>query len=476
MKYYGIDMQGSLLVEEKATLSWVTGDDRRLVRNSVTDRLYIGSSSSFKELLQDINYVTGGGFPANFKTALDTTYHPLEDQNVSTTDTPTFTGIAGVSRTGVVGDIHIGVSAGASSTNTFGSNVVIGWEAGELQSGSNGGNVFLGYRAGRLCSNGDNTVTTGCNVAIGRLAGYNLHDSTGNFFVGSYAGYSSAGSNNIGIGFNNLSYSSFSGSNNISIGKSSGKILSTGYDNVIIGDNAGTFMTTGYSNTLVGRYTGINIISGSKNICIGYGAKPSSATSSNQCIIGGTGADVVNVGIGGNDNPAFALDATGDVNVSGTFRILGVDVIGSLGVSIVPTAAVMAFATVTVPYGWLPCDGGTYSNTTSGGLYNALWLKIGTTYGGTGATNFKVPDLRGYFVRGSDAGRGVDTGRTFGSNQTDGFRAHTHTYQDISTGPAGGYDVTSSSPTQGLKILATSSAGGTETRPYNIALQYCIKY
>jgi phage-related tail fiber protein len=34
-----------------------------------------------------------------------------------------------------------------------------------------------------------------------------------------------------------------------------------------------------------------------------------------------------------------------------------------------------------------------------------------TTYGSTSGTTFKVPDLRGEFIRGFDAGRGVDSGR-----------------------------------------------------------------
>lgn len=47
-----------------------------------------------------------------------------------------------------------------------------------------------------------------------------------------------------------------------------------------------------------------------------------------------------------------------------------------------------------------------------------LFAKLGTIYGaGDGSTNFKVPDLRGEFLRGLDLGRGVDSGRAIGSAQ-----------------------------------------------------------
>jgi microcystin-dependent protein len=43
------------------------------------------------------------------------------------------------------------------------------------------------------------------------------------------------------------------------------------------------------------------------------------------------------------------------------------------------------------PQGWLACEGQTLPI----GNYEALYNLIGTTYGGDGATNFKLPDLRG---------------------------------------------------------------------------------
>lgn len=51
----------------------------------------------------------------------------------------------------------------------------------------------------------------------------------------------------------------------------------------------------------------------------------------------------------------------------------------------------------------LLCDGTHYSNAD----YPDLWSIIGTTYGGTGATDFAVPDLRGNVVIGESGGHAL---------------------------------------------------------------------
>ena len=138
---------------------------------------------------------------------------------------------------------------------------------------------------------------------------------------------------------------------------------------------------------------------------------------------------------------------------------------------LVPPGAIMAFARSTPPEGWLECKGQAVSRTT----YAALFAAIGTTFGaGDGSTTFNVPDLRGEFIRGWDHGRGVDAGRAFGSAQADALRSHNHTYTrpaySSSWGPGGGKGWVETAAD------VTGSTGGTETRPRNIALMYCIKY
>lgn len=113
--------------------------------------------------------------------------------------------------------------------------------------------------------------------------------------------------------------------------------------------------------------------------------------------------------------------------------------------------------------------------------YADLFAVIGTRFGaGDGTTTFGIPDLRGEFIRGFDDGRGVDTGRVFGSAQSHLFAAHTHNSNlgggllkfdgsnNIFGYPVPGSEVGSSG---GL-----TTVGGSETRPRNIALLACIAY
>ncbi|HUH38577.1 MAG TPA: tail fiber protein [Spongiibacteraceae bacterium] len=89
----------------------------------------------------------------------------------------------------------------------------------------------------------------------------------------------------------------------------------------------------------------------------------------------------------------------------------------------VPLGTIMHFAADTPPGGWLVCDG-----TAVTALYPALrsfLLDAGSPYGVSGADPL-LPDLRGEFVRGWDAGRGVDAGRVFGSAQGDALQDHSH--------------------------------------------------
>ena len=140
------------------------------------------------------------------------------------------------------------------------------------------------------------------------------------------------------------------------------------------------------------------------------------------------------------------------------------------------TGTVIWSSASTAPIGYVVCNGAAVSRTT----YSNLFAVIGTTYGsGDGSTTFNLPDLRGEFIRGWDAGRGVDPGRVFGSSQLDDFESHTHdtTYAygfDFgSTGRAGGGANSVQTYNTSQAINAT---GGTETRPRNVALLPCIKF
>lgn len=139
-----------------------------------------------------------------------------------------------------------------------------------------------------------------------------------------------------------------------------------------------------------------------------------------------------------------------------------------------PAGMVAAFARDTAPTGWLKCNGFDVSRST----YAALFAAIGTTFGnGNGTTTFGLPDLRGEFVRGWADTSSVDSGRVFGSNQSDLLEAHSHEMLDSNVEGGTSNVQAFSQPGGAVNGLSsfTQNTGGTETRPRNVALLYCIK-
>jgi len=167
------------------------------------------------------------------------------------------------------------------------------------------------------------------------------------------------------------------------------------------------------------------------------------------------------------DNLA-ALDANGNLKDSGE------NASSIVLQAALPSGSVAMFANTSAPSGWLECDGSNVSRSTFSDLFNA----IGTTFGaGDGSTTFGLPDLRGEFVRGWDNGKGTDSGRSFGSFQTDEFESHSH---DVTNANRTRVDPPFSGLVKGFQpsggsVGSTTSVGGDETRPRNIALMYIIK-
>ena len=160
---------------------------------------------------------------------------------------------------------------------------------------------------------------------------------------------------------------------------------------------------------------------------------------------------------------------TNDILVNGVSVATDTEVSSAVA-SAVPAGTIITVAKNTAPSGYLKANGALLSRTT----YAALFAQIGTTFGvGDGSTTFALPDLRGYFPRGWDDGRGIDTGRVFGSTQEDDFKSHIHGNGAYNTG----YMADSGASLGGYCVGAnTTATGGPETRPKNIALLYCIKY
>ncbi|KUM04218.1 tail fiber protein [Chromobacterium subtsugae] len=157
-----------------------------------------------------------------------------------------------------------------------------------------------------------------------------------------------------------------------------------------------------------------------------------------------------------------------------------------------PPGQIAYFARDTPPPGWLICAGAQDVARTA---YAALFAAIGDRFGaGDGRTTFGVPDLRGEFVRGWDAGRNVDASRVFGSGQASQNLWHDHAIPTPGS-TTGGDTVRTDNGGTGLDAgarhtsnefltefgtgrqlrYATYGSGGSESRPRNIALLACIK-
>lgn len=142
---------------------------------------------------------------------------------------------------------------------------------------------------------------------------------------------------------------------------------------------------------------------------------------------------------------------------------------------LVPPGALMDFAMSAPPSGWLECDGREVDRTTYAKLFNA----IGTVWGaGNGVDTFNLPDFRGEFRRGWDHGRGIDSGRTFGSQQMDQIKSHSHGVyykRNAHVEIWGSSEITIDEVADSGLTMQSAESGGPETRPRNVAVLTCIK-
>lgn len=127
------------------------------------------------------------------------------------------------------------------------------------------------------------------------------------------------------------------------------------------------------------------------------------------------------------------------------------------------------------PAGYLECDGSVQLRAT----YADLFAVVGTVFntGGETGAQFRLPDLRGEFVRGWDHGRGIDAARAFGTPQADELKAHTHSVAPTAStdDTASGATTTGAGGSETITPYSTGSTGGAETRPRNVALMAIIK-
>lgn len=166
---------------------------------------------------------------------------------------------------------------------------------------------------------------------------------------------------------------------------------------------------------------------------------------------------------------------------------------------LVPVGTVVAYVGNSVPPNWMFCDGTALNKND----YPALFEAVGVTHGGDANPNFQLPDYRGLFLRGRDAGANRDPdagsrsamgsngtgnrGEAVGTYQPDALQVHQHsvTYDFSATGSNGTRDADEGTkkynthpPHARLRISIGDPTGArvsAETRPANVTVNWIIK-
>jgi len=253
-----------------------------------------------------------------------------------------------------------------------------------------------------------NNTTGYSNTAVGENSMANNVNGYQNTAVGKGASsFLSSGSNNTSLGYNALYFTS-TGSENTAIGVAANSFNSTGSYNVALGNSAlgigsGSGQTalgyntlnnaSGSSNTAVG-YSALSVATGTLNTAIGYGAGSAISSGNYNTIIGATSASAIatssnnvlvadgqgnerfrinssgNMGLGVT-SPSYRLDVSGDVNVTGNFRVNGVILSGGGGGGTVSSVT----------------SANSYLTITSGTTTPVLTLNVGTSANTVAAGN-----------------------------------------------------------------------------------------
>ncbi len=180
----------------------------------------------------------------------------------------------------------IGVSALQANT-TGNTNTAVGYQA--LKSNTIGvQNTAIGLNV--LLAN----TTGSSNTAIGLQALFSNTTGSSNTAIGvSALNNNTFGQNNIAIGYQSLQ-ANINATNNIGVGNSSLQNNTTGIQNTAVGNSSLLLNTDGSNHTAIGYGAGYNITTGSfNNTCIGYNAQPSTATASNEIILGNSSNTVL---------------------------------------------------------------------------------------------------------------------------------------------------------------------------------------
>jgi microcystin-dependent protein len=169
-----------------------------------------------------------------------------------------------------------------------------------------------------------------------------------------------------------------------------------------------------------------------------------------------------------------------------TAHLSGIDMI-------LPAGIMMPYAGATEPAGWVFCYGQTV-NSVSNTAYARLFTAIGTIYGGSSASSFILPDLRGRSVFGKDNMGGTTASRVTSASGVVGttlgavggdqrIQDHTHTFSVSGVVDGGAAANFGSAYTVGARTSFSgttanhnqTSGGASQNMPPTIITNYVIK-
>jgi hypothetical protein len=270
------------------------------------------------------------------------TFYGIEAGNVNTANVITgigyralYSNIDGANNTAVgyrslysnvSADHNTAVGSYAMQDNISGqSNTGIGsYALHEMTDGTN--NVGLGYRALHQLDSADYNIGIGTEALRGSRGNSNIAIGHRAMFV------TTTGIHNIAMGYLTMAANT-TGNTNVAIGVSSLGDNTTGTQNSAVGHNALARNISGTKNTAVGYAALVTNETGSNNTALGHGADVTSTaftkataigynakvSASSSLVLGGTGADAVNVGVG-TTTPVANLDIVQAIKATGAVK------------------------------------------------------------------------------------------------------------------------------------------------------------
>ncbi len=161
-------------------------------------------------------------------------------------------------------------------------------------------------------------------------------------------------------------------------------------------ESKSVFVSTGLFQATLGTSSSLNAVPFNKPYYLGIQVAGDANEMAPRQMLGASGYALGSLG---NFDVQGNVAATGSVSAS-SMTVGGKDVGGNL----LPSGALLPFAGLNVPKGFLLCDGSALSRITYADLFSA----IGTSWGaGDGSTTFNVPDLRGRVPVGTGQGPGL---------------------------------------------------------------------